>query len=161
LPHGTPTEKRLKNRELIVIDFGAIYNGYCSDLTKTIGLGIMAEPFKKTYKTIYNAQQEAIKFVKDGVRLSDIDKKARELLEKSGMSYFFTHGVGHGIGMLVHEPPKLIPDTKGNALKNMVFTIEPGIYIPGKYGIRIENMVIPNQNGCTVLGKDQKEMIII
>jgi Xaa-Pro aminopeptidase len=161
LPHGVSTDRKLKKGELVVIDFGAIYKGYCSDLTKTIGLGIIQKLYKKAYKVVYNAQQEAISFIKSGVRLSDIDRKSRDYLKKYKLNKYFTHSLGHGIGMEVHEGPTVSSVSCGFVKEGMVFTIEPGIYIPKRYGIRIENIIVVKKDNIEILGEDQNKLLVI
>lgn len=161
LPHGVSTDKKLKKGELIVIDFGVKDRGYCSDLTRTVGLGIIQKSYKEKYKVVYHSQQEAISFVKSGVKLSDIDKKARNYLKKYRLHKYFTHSLGHGIGKEVHEGPKISYKSSGFVKEGMVFTIEPGIYIPCKFGIRIENIIIVKKGSIEVLGEDQNKLVIL
>ena len=161
LPHGSASAKPIKKGELIVIDFGCVYKGYCSDLTRTVGLGIIPPRLKSAYKVVYEAQQSAIKDIKSGAKLALIDKKARNTLKTKNLDKYFTHSTGHGIGMEVHEAPRLSMKSKECAGPGMVFTIEPGVYFPGEYGIRIENIAVVTENGCEILGKDQKQLVII
>lgn len=161
MPHGVATEKKLNKGELIVIDFGAIYKGYCSDLTRTIGLGIIGRLIRNRYKVVYEAQQKAISSIGSGVILSVPDKKARNILKKHGIEKYFTHGLGHGLGMEVHETPSISSKTKGFFKAGMVVTIEPGVYFNGETGIRIENDIIVNNKGYDVLGKDQQKLLVL
>ena len=161
LPHGVASEKKVNKGELIVLDFGAVYKGYCSDLTRTVGLGIINKLFKNRYKVVYGAQQKAISSIKSGVILSVPDKKARIYLQKHSMEKYFTHGLGHGIGMEIHENPSINSKIKGILKTNMVITIEPGVYFNGGSGIRIENDIIVNDKGCEILGKDQQRLVVL
>ena len=161
LPHGTASGKEIKAGELIVIDFGAVFQGYCSDLTRTVGLGIINEPKIKQYKVVYEAQQKAVSSIKSGVNLSVPDKKARNYLKKNGMEKYFTHGLGHGLGCQVHENPSISSKTKGIFKAGMVVTVEPGVYYKGSHGIRIENDVIVNDKGCELLGADQRKLLVL
>ncbi|MEI6846125.1 MAG: Xaa-Pro peptidase family protein [Candidatus Firestonebacteria bacterium] len=161
LPHGTASGKEIKAGELIVIDFGAVYQGYCSDLTRTVGLGIINQPKIKQYKVVYEAQQKAVSSIKSGVNLSVPDKKARNYLQKNGMEKYFTHGLGHGLGLQVHENPSISRKTKGIFKAGMVVTVEPGVYYNGSHGIRIENDVIVNDKGCELLGADQRKLLVL
>lgn len=161
LPHGVATDKKLNKGELIVLDFGAVYKGYCSDLTRTIGLGIIVRQFKNHYKMVYEAQQKAISSISSGVLLSFPDKKARNYLKKHRLAEFFTHGLGHGLGMEVHERPSINNVAKGFFQAGMVVTVEPGVYLKGQYGIRIENDIIVKEKGCEVLGKGQQKLVIL
>ncbi|MFH1074664.1 MAG: Xaa-Pro peptidase family protein [Candidatus Firestonebacteria bacterium] len=161
MPHGAASKKKIKNKELIVIDFGAVYKGYCSDLTRTVGLGIINELKRKQYKVVYEAQQKAVSSIKSGVILSVPDKKARNYLKNNGMDKYFTHELGHGIGLCVHESPVIGSKIKGIFKAGMVVTVEPGVYYNGSHGIRIENDVIVNDQGCEILGDDQRRLVIL
>jgi Xaa-Pro aminopeptidase len=161
MPHGVASEKKLQKGELIVIDFGAIYKGYCSDLTRTIGLGIISRLNRDCYRVVYEAQQKAISSIKSGVSLSVPDKKARNYLKKNKMDKYFSHGLGHGIGMDIHENPSISNKTKGYFKTGMVITVEPGVYYTGNFGIRIENDVIVKKNGCEILGADQRKLLVL
>ncbi|MFH1824769.1 MAG: Xaa-Pro peptidase family protein [Candidatus Firestonebacteria bacterium] len=161
LPHGISSDKKLKKGELIIIDFGVSYKGYCSDLTKTIGLGIIQKSYKEAYRVVYNAQQEAISFIKSGVKLSNLDKAARNYLKKHKLHKYFIHSLGHGIGKEVHEGPKVSHKSTGFVKEGMVFTVEPGIYISGKFGIRIENIIVVKKDSIEVLGKDQSKLVVL
>ncbi len=161
LPHGAASEKPIKKGELVVIDFGCVYKGYCSDLTRTVSLGIIDRRLKASYKVVYEAQQAALSEIACGVKLSAIDKKARNLLKKHKVDRNFTHGIGHGLGREVHEMPRVSFKSDTTAKPGMVFTVEPGIYFPGDYGIRIENIAVVTENGFEMLGKDQKELTVI
>ena len=160
-PHGVASDKIIQANELVVIDFGAVYNGYCSDLTRTVGLGIISEHFKNLYEVVYKAQKIAVSAFESGVSLSVPDKKARNLLKKFGFDKYFTHGLGHGIGMEIHEAPSINCETKAKALPGMVVTVEPGVYLENEVGIRIENDLIIGENSCEFLGFDQKELVIL
>ena len=161
MPHGIASEKKINKGELIVIDFGAIYKGYCSDLTRTVGLGIINNLFKNRYKVVYEAQKRAISSIRSGAILSVPDKKARNYLKKHRMEKYFTHGLGHGIGMEVHEKPSISIKMKGLFKSGMVVTAEPGIYFKGEAGIRIENDIIVNDKGCEILGNDQQRLVVL
>jgi len=161
MPHGVASGKKIANGELIVIDFGAVYKGYCSDLTRTVGLGIINGLKRRQYKVVYEAQQNALSSIRSGVNLSVPDKKARNYLKKSGMDKHFTHGLGHGIGRDVHENPSISNTTKGVFKAGMTVTVEPGVYYKGDFGIRIENDVIVNDKGCEILGDDQRSLVVL
>ena len=148
LPHAIPGHRKLTKGEPILFDFGVKLNGYCSDTTRTIFMGKPDEPFKKTFKTVLDAQQMATEAIKPGKSSKTIDKIARDHIHKMGFRGKFGHSLGHGTGLAVHELPRISP-LKGTRLKpGMLFTIEPGIYIPGWGGIRLENMVVVRDNGC-------------
>ncbi|OGF46440.1 MAG: hypothetical protein A2231_12760 [Candidatus Firestonebacteria bacterium RIFOXYA2_FULL_40_8] len=161
MPHGLASTKKINRGELIVIDFGAVCKGYCSDLTRTVGLGIINGLKRKQYKVVYEAQQMAVSSIRSGVSLSVPDKKARNYLKKNGMEKHFTHGLGHGLGRNVHENPSIGSKIKGIFKAGMVVTVEPGVYYAGSHGIRIENDVIVNDKGCELLGADQRRLVVL
>lgn len=160
LPHAWPTDRKIKKGDFVVIDFGVRYKGYCSDETCTIAFGKLTDRQKNAYQAVKNAHDRALDAVADGVPASDIDKQARRAFGNKDGRYF-VHGTGHGVGLDIHEAPRL-SSTSGDILKpGMVFTIEPGLYIPGLWGIRIEDTVLLKENSCEKLTKMDKELIII
>lgn len=160
LPHARPTNRKIKKGDFVIIDFGVKYKGYCSDETCTIAFGKLTDRQKNAYQIVQNAQARALDAVVAGIPAADIDKQARDIFgEKYGR--YFVHGTGHGIGLEVHEAPR-VSSMSGDILKPMmVFTIEPGLYIPGLWGIRIEDTVLLKENSCEKLTKMDKELIII
>jgi Xaa-Pro aminopeptidase len=159
LPHGKASDKKFEKGDLIVIDFGARYRGYHSDQTCTVVLEDPTSEQREIYSIVKEAHDRAIQKVRPGVTLKDIDAVARDYIDKKGYGSRFGHGLGHGVGLAVHEEPRVSFDTEGIAEAGMVFTIEPGIYIPGWGGIRIEDMVLVTPGGGEVLtriGKDLK-----
>lgn len=159
LPHGVASNKKLKNKELIIFDIGANYLGYNSDLTRTFYLGTIGVKEKKIYNVVYQARERAISKVKDGIETNLVDSVARDFIKRHGYGKFFGHGLGHGIGLSVHELPS-INLKKGEFLKeNMVVTIEPGIYIPDFGGVRIEDAVVVQKDGCELLSTAPGELI--
>lgn len=161
LPHGHPGDKILKKGEVLLLDFGAIYQGYRCDLTRTVVLGRMTKRQREIYRLVFQAQKEAINRIKPGVKPSTIDRIARIVISKAGWSGSFGHGTGHGIGLEIHEAPHISPRGKGRLRKNMVFTVEPGIYIPGWGGIRIEDDVVVTGGGCEVLSHSPPEPVVV
>ncbi|MEM2994660.1 MAG: Xaa-Pro peptidase family protein [Candidatus Bathyarchaeia archaeon] len=141
-PHGGCTEKEIQNGELVVVDVGATYKFYRSDMTRTIIAGKPSEKQRKLYEIVKEAQAKAFKAVKPNAKAEEIDKTARTLIEKAGYGENFVHGLGHGVGLEVHEPPTLSPESKDRLAVGNVITIEPGIYIAGFGGIRIEDTVL-------------------
>ncbi|MEK6647369.1 MAG: Xaa-Pro peptidase family protein [Candidatus Firestonebacteria bacterium] len=152
LPHGVATTKKIKEKELVLIDFGAVCKNYLSDLTYTVCIGIMNKKQEKIFKTIRTAQELAISKIKPGVKLKYIDSIARGFIKKQGYANYFTHGLGHGIGMAVHELPVVSGKSKEELKEGMVVTVEPGIYISGWGGVRLEKDVVVRKNGTEVLG---------
>ncbi len=150
-PHAEVSNKKLKANQPIVIDFGVRYKGYCSDLTRTVWLGKMPEYYRKLYRVCFEAQRLAMSVIKSGIDVCEIDKKARDFIEQSGYGEYFTHSTGHGIGLDVHEMPVISQRIKRRLEEGMIITVEPGIYIPGKGGIRIEDDILVTRQGCKVL----------
>ncbi|MBO7368912.1 MAG: aminopeptidase P family protein [Clostridia bacterium] len=141
VPHHQTGETKLKKNSVVLFDFGCKYKGYCSDITRTIFYGEPDKAFKSAYKAVNAAFDAAFSGIKEGMSGRDADALARSYLKKRGLEKFFTHSLGHGIGVDIHEEPSLSPRGEKQLLSNMVFSIEPGVYIDGKFGIRIENTV--------------------
>jgi Xaa-Pro aminopeptidase len=158
LPHGRATGRAFASGEMITIDFGALCNGYNSDETVTIALGKPDPKLLEVYKIVKEAHDRAIDAVKPGVPLKELDQIARALITDSGYGTFFGHGLGHGIGLEIHEKPLVSSRSEDVAAEGMVFTIEPGIYIPGLGGVRIEDTVVVENSGCRLLTKVSKEL---
>lgn len=160
LPHAKPTDRKIQKGDFIVIDFGVKYQGYCSDETCTFAFGALTDKQKNAYQTVKQAHDEAIAAIRANVAASEIDNCARKVLgEKYGR--YFTHGTGHGVGLEVHEEPRLATNSPDVLDAQMVVTVEPGIYIPGHWGIRIEDTVLVKKNSCEIFTKMNKELIII
>jgi len=151
LPHGVASEKKLCRDELVTFDFGCRVNGYHSDETVTLALGEPAAEMKNIFNLTLTAHDRALDAVAPGVALADLDELARDVIRAGGYGDFFGHGLGHGVGLEVHEAPAVSPRSKVVAEEGMVFTIEPGIYLPGKGGVRIEDMVLVTPDGHRVL----------
>jgi len=151
LPHAQPTEKRLQKKELVVLDLGAILRHYCSDLTRTVYLGRAPAEVKRWYKAVDNAQQAALEVLRAGVAAGRIDQAARRVLERSHLGQYFVHSTGHGLGIEVHETPRIGRRQKQQIRAGSVVTIEPGVYIEGVGGIRIEDDVAVHSTGIEVL----------
>jgi Xaa-Pro aminopeptidase len=156
LPHGAASDRLLRAGELVTIDFGLRLHGYCSDETVTLALGEIDAESERVYDTVYQAQQLAIAAIRPGVPLKEIDAVARNAITEAGYGPFFGHGLGHGVGLEVHEYPTLSPRSVDTAQVGMVFTVEPGIYLPGKGGVRLEDMVVVTPDGCRKLTRIPK-----
>lgn len=152
-PHGFATDKKIKRGDLVVIDFGAVYNGYCSDLTRTFVVGKPTRKQRKVYQIVREAQKRAMKVVRAGKACFEIDRAARKYIEQQGFGKYFVHNTGHGISRKVHQAPKISRRNRRRLRKGMVITIEPGIYIKGWGGVRIEDMVLVTRAGRKVLTK--------
>lgn len=161
MPHGRPTTKKLKRNEAITIDFGVVYQGYQSDMTRTISIGKPPKIIQKIYDVVLEAQLSAIESIKEGVKASDIDKVARKIIDKYGFGEYFNHGLGHGIGLGDGEVPTLNPHSDDILTEGMVMSCEPGIYIPDIGGVRIEDDVVIIDGKGIPLNKTSKDFIIL
>jgi Xaa-Pro aminopeptidase len=152
LPHYRPGETLIQEDAPLLIDWGAIYKGYCSDLTRTMMIGRVSDKMKKVYKVVHDAQQAVFKFLRPGVTTLQADRVARDVIEKAGYGKNFGHGLGHGIGRQIHELPSMRKTGGEEELRpGMIVTVEPGIYLPGEGGVRIEDDVLITHSGCEVL----------
>jgi len=149
-PHHQPGSRKLRKKDAVLIDFGAKYKGYCSDITRCFVIGGMTAFYKKVYDVVEQAQAAAIKMIRPGVKITQVDAAAREVIDKTDLPVY-GHGTGHGFGLEIHESPFLKPDGKGKLKSGQVITIEPGIYIPGKLGVRIEDDILVTETGCKIL----------
>ncbi|MGC8659871.1 MAG: M24 family metallopeptidase [Desulfomonilaceae bacterium] len=161
LPHGSPTGKIIQSGDLVVIDFGCIVSGYCSDETVTCVVGRASEEQSNIHSAVKEAHDRAIESLKPGVKAKDVDGIARESITKAGYGKYFMHSLGHGVGLEVHEPPYLSPRSDGVLDAGMVFTIEPGIYIEGFGGVRLESLVYLSSSGPEVLSEAPKTLISV
>jgi len=159
LPHWTAGRRKLRPGDLVVVDFGASVNGYNSDETCTMVVGRPSEEQEKIHAVVLEAQKRAMHAIRPGVPLAQIDSIARNTIQEAGYGAYFGHGLGHGVGMNVHEEPQLTPDVEGTIEEGMVFTVEPGIYIPGWGGVRLEHMVAVTAAGCEILTYLPKSLI--
>jgi len=158
MPHAAASDKIIKRQDMVTVDLGAMYCGYNSDLTRTVFLGKINHKYLHIYEIVLAAQAVAIKSLRPGVYAKDIDAVSRQYISDRGMGSFFLHSLGHGIGREIHEIPAISRTSKIKLEKGMVITIEPGIYIPGWGGVRIEDTVLITENGCEVLTKDAKKI---
>lgn len=160
-PHGVPTDKKIEHGDFVTMDYGAVVNGYHSDMTRTVAVGAASDEQKKIYKIVFEAQLAVLRVLKNGVKCSDADKAARDVITEAGYGEYFRHSTGHGVGIEIHEKPFVSPKSTATLCSGNVVTDEPGIYIPGKFGVRIEDMALITENGCKNLTKAPKELIII
>jgi len=161
LPHGVATEKKLEKNESLTLDYGGKYKGYCSDLTRTVFLGQPDSKQREIYNIVLEAQQAGIEALKPGITGQEADAVARQVMTKAGYGEYFGHGLGHALGIEVHETPRLNTRETQILQPGMVITVEPGIYIPGWGGVRIEDVILVNDNGVEVLTQAPKQFIII
>ncbi len=150
-PHARVTDRKIKNNEPVLLDMGIDVKGYKSDLTRMFFLGRIAELVSHVNDCVYQAQQNAIKLIKPGVCIADVDKAARGFLDEKGFGKYFGHSLGHGVGLEIHESPRVSQMNKGILKEGMVITVEPAVYLPNKFGIRLEEMVLVTKKGCEVL----------
>jgi Xaa-Pro aminopeptidase len=157
LPHYRPDDSLVQRDQPLLIDWGAVFRGYCSDLTRTLMVGRVSDRMKKVYRTVLAAQEAAIEFLRPGVTTKQADRVARDVIDKAGFKDYFGHGLGHGIGREIHEMPSLRHTGEEEELRpGMIVTIEPGIYLPGEGGVRIEDDVLITHSGCEVLSSLDK-----
>ncbi len=161
LPHGVASDKEILSGELVTLDFGCIYNGYCSDITRTVGVGSIDSKQRKIYDIVLKAQIAGLEGLKAGITCDEADRNAREVIKKAGYGDYFGHSLGHGVGLEIHEEPRLVYDNSMLLKAGMVVTVEPGIYIPDWGGVRIEDMVVINKNKIEILTKTCKELLVL
>lgn len=161
LPHGRATDQAIPRRGFVVVDSGVILRGYCSDMTRTVHVGRASRSERQWYAAVLEAQLAGIAAVKPGTSAGTVDEAARGVLRRAKLDRFFTHSTGHGVGLEIHEPPRLGKAQAEELRPGMVITIEPGIYVPDQGGIRIEDMVLVTKTGCEVLTPMAKELIEI
>ncbi len=160
LPHAVPSERRIEKGMLVTLDFGAVVEGYCSDMTRTVGVGPLDERQRDVYNLVLMAQEAGLKGVRPGRLGKEVDADARAVIEAAGYGDHFGHGLGHGVGMEVHEdPPRLSKRGEATLRPGMVTSVEPGVYIPDWGGVRIEDLVVVTENGCRVLTQSSKELV--
>jgi Xaa-Pro aminopeptidase len=158
-PHGRATGARLPRNGFVTMDFGVVLKGYCSDMTRTVYLGKPKTKERETYNAVLLAQESAVAAVASGVSCGEVDEAARSVLRNAGLAEAFSHSTGHGVGLEIHEPPRLGAGQTAKLLSGMVVTIEPGVYLPGQFGIRIEDMVAVTSTGGQVLTPAPKALI--
>jgi Xaa-Pro aminopeptidase len=161
LPHAQPTGRAFANHEMILIDMGATQDGYTSDMTRMVFLGNPDAKTRKMYDAVLQAQLSAIAAVREGVTAHRVDRAAREALRSRGLEREFVHSTGHGLGLEIHEAPRLGKKDKTRLVQGMVVTIEPGVYVKGLGGVRIEDTVLVTKNGCEVLTPTSKELMVL
>lgn len=161
LPHGTPTDRIVKKGDFITMDFGARVNGYCADMTRTVAVGEVSHKQKLVYDTVLNAQLSAMKQIKAGAVCKEIDTVARDIINNAGFNDCFGHGLGHSLGIEVHESPSFNLRDTTKLQSGMVLSVEPGIYLENEFGVRIEDVICVTDSGCKNLTKSTKELVIL
>ncbi len=161
MPHGVPGDNRVKNGDFLLFDIGATVDGYHSDMTRTYAFGNVTAEQKRAYETVRKAQLYGLEAVTDGVSCDYVDNAARSYIYQAGYEGYFGHSTGHGVGLAIHEEPSVSPNSDVILHSGMVITVEPGIYLPGRFGVRIEDMVLVTRNGCMNLASLSKELTIL
>ena len=161
VPHGVPTVKKVSAGDFVTMDFGAVIEGCHSDMTRTVAVGFATERMQTVYNTVLKAQTAALEGIKEGVPCSEVDRLARDVISAAGFGQYFTHSTGHGVGYEIHEAPTLSPRSTDTLKAGDIVTVEPGIYLPKEFGVRIEDMAFVTENGCKNLTKSPKELIIV
>ena len=157
--HSTPSERKISYGDIVLLDFGCVVDGYCSDISRTIFMGEVKEEYRKIYQIVLEAQQKGILEIKEGMTAKEADGVCRKVINERG--YDFAHALGHGVGKEVHEEPVLSPKREDVLKNNLVFTIEPGIYLEGKFGVRIEDTVLLKNGKVESLNHVTKELTVI
>ncbi len=158
-PHAVPGDRRIAAGDLVILDFGARVGGYCSDMTRTVAVGRASEEYRRLYEAVLSANEAGIAAVRAGRPCVEVDRAAREVLGEAGLAERFTHGLGHGVGLDVHEMPTVGPRSQESLRAGAVVTIEPGVYVSGDAGVRIEDLVVVEEAGCRLLTRAPKELI--
>lgn len=162
LPHGVPGQRALDKGDIVLLDFGCRRAGYCSDLTRTYAFGTIIDRwFETVYAVVNDAQRAALEAIKPGASCRDVDAVARARIKDAGYGEYFGHGLGHGVGVEIHEAPRLSPRSDAVLEEGMVVTVEPGIYVPGRGGVRIEDLVVVTRDGCDVITRTSKEFTVL
>lgn len=161
LPHARPTTRKLKKGEVLLIDMGGVKNGYASDMTRTLAIGEPGERVRTVYQIVLNAQEAALEAAQAGMTAKNLDAEARSVIDNSGYGAAFSHSLGHGIGLQTHEWPSVSSRSDAELLENTVISIEPGIYLEGRFGIRIEDLIVLKRSGSLNLTKSRKDLVVI
>lgn len=160
-PHGVPSGKKIEKGDFVTLDFGATFNGWHSDMTRTVAVGSVSEKQREVYNIVLAAQRAGLSALTAGISGRDTDKAARDVIENAGYGKYFGHGTGHGVGLEIHESPSSSPASTDVFDAGVVVTVEPGIYIPGEFGVRIEDMAVVCRDGCIDLTEASRDLIIL
>lgn len=161
LPHGVPSDKTIERGEFVTMDFGCVYHGYCSDMTRTVAVGSVSEEMRRVYETVLSAQKAGIAAARAGATGREVDGAARSVIDQAGYGPYFGHSFGHGVGVEIHESPNATPGNDKPLPNGAVISAEPGIYLPGRMGVRIEDVIALTEEGCVNLTRAPKELLIL
>ena len=161
MPHAVPTDRELRSGEFVTMDFGCVYRGYCSDMTRTVAIGQPTEEMKKVYDTVLSAQLAGLAAARAGATGAEIDGAARRVIEEAGYGEYFGHSFGHGVGVEIHESPSAAPGNDQSLPAGSVISAEPGIYLPGRFGVRIEDVVVLEEGGCRNITRAGKQLLCL
>ena len=161
LPHGVPTDVEVRNGDFVTFDIGAVYEGYHSDMTRTVAVGEVSDKQREIYDIVLKSHLAGLDAVRAGVSGFDVDKVCRDIIKDAGYGEFFGHGTGHGVGLEIHEEPRVSPKGETILKSGMIITVEPGIYLPDEFGVRIEDTVLVTDNGYETFAHIPKELIIL
>ena len=161
MPHAVPTDRKIQEGDFVTMDFGCIYQGYCSDMTRTVAVGHVTEEMEKVYHTVLQAQLAGIAAAKAGATGHDVDAAARKVIEDAGYGPYFGHSFGHSVGVEIHEAPNATPANNNPLPLGAAVSAEPGIYLPGRFGVRIEDLVVLQEGGCQDITLAKKDLLIL
>ena len=161
LPHGVPSDKKIESGDFVTMDYGAVTDFYHSDMTRTVAVGEVSGKQIEVYETVLEAQLKGLEAIKAGIKGKDVDAVSREIIKNKGYGDYFGHGLGHGVGVEIHELPSLNPSGEIILKEGHVVTVEPGIYLPGEFGVRIEDMAVVTKDGCENLTVCEKKLIVL
>ena len=161
MPHAVPTERKIQTGEFVTMDFGCVYKSYCSDMTRTVCVGRPTEEMERVYETVLRAQLTGIAAARAGATGAQIDGAAREVIRRAGYAEYFGHAFGHGVGAEIHESPNATPGNDKPLPVGSVISAEPGIYLPGRFGVRIEDVLVLEEGGCRDLTEAGKELLCL
>lgn len=161
LPHAQPSDRRLKRGDLVVMDMGCFYEGYASDMTRTVAIGDPGNDSKHLYRIVHDAQARALETARAGITTKVLDAAARDMIAEAGYGEQFSHGLGHGVGLQIHEWPRISQFTDDMLPAGAVVTIEPGVYLPGRFGVRIEDLIVLREDGIENLTSAPKELLVL